>query len=73
MGMQTRRSIEQMELELEHLEKEVNQCNKLDKAEWLRKVSNYNALKIQIYNLKGITVSVGYYPGDMTINPLNRY
>lgn len=73
MGVQTRRSIEQMELELEHLEKEVNQCNKLDKAEWLRKVSNYNALKIQICNLKGITVNVGYYPGDMTINPLNRY
>lgn len=73
MGIQTKRSIEQMELELEYLEREINQGKKKSKAEWLKLINYYNALKIRVSQMKGLKIACGYYNGDMTINPLNRY
>lgn len=68
----TKRSIDDLELELESLEKEINQGRKKSKAEWLKVVAYYNALKIRVSQMKGLKVTFGYYNGEMNINPINR-
>ena len=68
----TKRSIDDLELELESLEKEINQGRKKSKAEWLKVVAYYNALRIRVSRLKNEKILVGYYNGEMNINPINR-